>query len=89
MEQDDREEKFLQLMDGDSGDTFSVDSSITQYRVENGRRYHAYKDGTYWLVVSASSFLNLTNNPRAPNDEKQNENLDIRYLFTPIPKSTI
>ncbi len=37
-------------MDGDSGDTFSVDTSITQYRVENERRYHAYKDGTYWFV---------------------------------------
>ncbi|KAG4441068.1 hypothetical protein IFR05_003422 [Cadophora sp. M221] len=45
------------------GDTFSVDSSITQYRIENGRRYHAYKDGLYW----------------APNDERQNENLDISH----------
>ncbi|KUJ13013.1 S-adenosyl-L-methionine-dependent methyltransferase [Mollisia scopiformis] len=44
-------------------DTFSVDSSITQYRIENGRRYHAYKDGIYW----------------APNDDKQNENLDISH----------
>jgi len=40
-----------------------VDSSITQYRIENGRRYHAYKDGIYW----------------APNDERQNENLDISH----------
>ncbi|KAL3419490.1 mRNA 3'-end-processing protein yth1 [Phlyctema vagabunda] len=46
-----------------SGDTFSIDSSITAYRIENGRRYHAYKDGTYW----------------APNDDRQNENLDISH----------
>ncbi|RDW84849.1 hypothetical protein BP6252_02439 [Coleophoma cylindrospora] len=44
-------------------DTFSIDSSITAYRMENGRRYHAYKEGTYW----------------APNDERQNENLDISH----------
>ncbi|PSS22460.1 hypothetical protein M430DRAFT_65619 [Amorphotheca resinae ATCC 22711] len=31
--------------------------------MENGRRYHAYRDGAYW----------------APNDEKQNESLDINH----------
>jgi hypothetical protein len=29
-------------------DTFSIDSSVTNYRIENGRRYHAYHDGAYW-----------------------------------------
>lgn len=70
--------------DGDeySADTISVDSSITQYRIENGRTYHAYKDGLYW----------------APNDDRQNENLDISHhkflklldgklLLAPIEKS--
>ena len=42
-------------------ETTSLTSSITHYRHENGRRYHAYKDGEYW----------------GPNDEKQNEQLDI------------
>ena len=31
-----------------AGDTVSLDSAITQYRLENGRRYHAYRDGNYW-----------------------------------------
>jgi len=46
-----------------AGETFSIDSSITAYRMENGRRYHAYREGVYW----------------APNDEHQNENLDILH----------
>jgi hypothetical protein len=25
-------------------------SSVAQYRIENGRTYHSYKDGTYWFV---------------------------------------
>jgi hypothetical protein len=27
-------------------------SSITAYRQEHGRRYHAYKDGEYWHVAA-------------------------------------
>jgi hypothetical protein len=30
-------------------DTFSVTSSIYDYREENGRTYHRYKDGAYLL----------------------------------------
>lgn len=30
-----------------ASDTTSIDSEITAYRFENGRRYHAYKDGAY------------------------------------------
>ncbi|KAN0115360.1 SAM dependent methyltransferase [Hyaloscypha variabilis] len=47
-----------------SGDTKSIESSVTQYRIEHGRRYHGYKDGTYWQ----------------PNDDRQNENLDIAHM---------
>ncbi|KAL5365383.1 S-adenosyl-L-methionine-dependent methyltransferase [Aspergillus floccosus] len=48
-------------------DTTSLNSMITAYRFENGRRYHAYKEGAYW----------------GPNDEKQNEQLDIaHHMFT-------
>lgn len=39
-------------------DTQTVASYMTDYRYENGRRYHAYRDGEYWvfplLVVDAS-----------------------------------
>ncbi|KAJ8065033.1 hypothetical protein OCU04_005748 [Sclerotinia nivalis] len=50
-----------------AGDTYSIDSSAMAFRVENGRRYQAYREGAYWQ----------------PNDELQNEQIDIshrRYL---------
>ncbi|KAH7357171.1 S-adenosyl-L-methionine-dependent methyltransferase [Rhexocercosporidium sp. MPI-PUGE-AT-0058] len=74
--------------DGDSSlgsalgsSTTSIGSSIVNYRKENGRRYHAYKDGKYLF----------------PNDEQENDRLDLQHhllyltfkgkLFTaPIPK---
>jgi hypothetical protein len=31
---------------GDETDTLA--SSIMNYRIENGRQYHAYRDGAYW-----------------------------------------
>ncbi|OAP58043.1 hypothetical protein AYL99_07133 [Fonsecaea erecta] len=46
-----------------ASETVSLTSSITRYRFENGRRYHAYNDGAYW----------------GPNDETQNEQLDIAH----------
>lgn len=30
-------------------DTVTLASYITDYRYENGRRYHAYRDGAYWV----------------------------------------
>ncbi|PQE32049.1 SAM dependent methyltransferase protein [Rutstroemia sp. NJR-2017a WRK4] len=64
----------------EAGDTYSIDSSAMAFRVENGRRYQAYREGAYW----------------APNDELQNEHLDIshqrflsmlsgRLFLAPIP----
>jgi hypothetical protein len=46
--------------DNDSGlggsligyDTQTISSLITDYRYENGRRYHAYRDGEYWVILS-------------------------------------
>ncbi|KAH7153363.1 S-adenosyl-L-methionine-dependent methyltransferase [Dactylonectria macrodidyma] len=56
--------------DGDSAlgvdvasDTASLRSSILRYREENGRTYHAYKDGVYLF----------------PNDEMENERQDIQH----------
>lgn len=31
-------------------DTDTLASFITDYRYENGRRYHAYRDGEYWVL---------------------------------------
>ncbi|KAK4164023.1 S-adenosyl-L-methionine-dependent methyltransferase [Cladorrhinum sp. PSN259] len=44
-------------------DTTSLMSSILQYRHENGRTYHAYKDGSYVL----------------PNDPAETERLDLQH----------
>ena len=33
-------------------DTDTLSSLITDYRYENGRRYHAYKDGEYWVFYT-------------------------------------
>jgi hypothetical protein len=38
-------------------DTDTLASYITDYRYENGRRYHAYQDGEYW--VGNSRFSNV------------------------------
>jgi len=43
--------------------TASISSSIFQYRNENGRTYHAYKDGKYIM----------------PNDEREQERLDLQH----------
>lgn len=39
---------------GDETDTLA--SSIMNYRIENGRQYHAYRDGAYWGVGCTRSF---------------------------------
>jgi hypothetical protein len=36
---------------GDETDTLA--SSILHYRIENGRQYHAYRDGAYWVRCAA------------------------------------
>ncbi|RDW74914.1 hypothetical protein BP6252_06056 [Coleophoma cylindrospora] len=47
--------------------TQSLTSSVTKYKYENGRRYHAYEDGKYFL----------------PNDEEENDRLDLfHHLLT-------
>ncbi|KAJ4250154.1 hypothetical protein NW762_011967 [Fusarium torreyae] len=60
------------LNDGDSSfdeisafsDTASLESSILKYRVQNGRTYHAYKEGSYIL----------------PNDDRENDRLALLTL---------
>ncbi|KAL1646551.1 hypothetical protein SLS58_003137 [Diplodia intermedia] len=59
----------------------SLSSSVVDYPVENGRRYHAYKDGAYFM----------------PNDENEQDRLDLlhhmvmlvtgkRHFFAPVTK---
>ncbi|KAH7115544.1 S-adenosyl-L-methionine-dependent methyltransferase [Dactylonectria macrodidyma] len=43
--------------------TLTLASSILNYRFENGRTYHAYKDGKYYM----------------PNDETENNRLDLQH----------
>lgn len=50
---------------GAGSDTTSLKSSILRYREENGRTYHAYKDGAYLL----------------PNDDAENERLDLQHTL--------
>jgi len=38
-------------------DTRSLASYITNYTYENGRRYHAYRDGSYWVCVRVLRIL--------------------------------
>ncbi|KAM5384601.1 hypothetical protein ACJZ2D_001346 [Fusarium nematophilum] len=44
-------------------DTESLRSSILNYKWENGRRYHAYQEGSYW----------------APNDDRQQDAEDLMH----------
>lgn len=38
-------------------DTDTLASYITDYRYENGRRYHAYQDGEYWVCGGSLLFI--------------------------------
>lgn len=45
---DDNDSAFFGSLVGH--DTQTIASYITDYRYENGRRYHAYRDGSYWVI---------------------------------------
>lgn len=50
-----------------SATSASLASSITAYKYENGRRYHAYREGAYYL----------------PNDETEQARLDLlHHIYT-------
>ncbi|KMU84798.1 UMTA [Coccidioides immitis H538.4] len=58
----------------DSGSEYtSLKSSITNYRYENGRRYHAFHAGAYW----------------GPNDEKAIDHLDIGEFADLHPSASV
>ncbi|KAI9883156.1 MAG: hypothetical protein M1823_005070 [Watsoniomyces obsoletus] len=54
--------------DGSSTRTASLTSSIFDYTYENGRRYHAFRQGNYLL----------------PNDEKEQNRLDLYHHMTKL-----
>jgi SAM-dependent methyltransferase len=65
-----------------SSTTTSLTPSILDFKTENGRRYHAYREGTYYL----------------PNDDKEADRLDLQHhvwrmtldgalYVAPIPKT--
>jgi hypothetical protein len=47
-----------------SSSTTSLSSSVTSFRMEYGRRYHAFNDDAYWL----------------PNDEEEMSRLDLQHI---------
>jgi len=47
--------------DDSASETTSLKSAVYNYKYRNGRRYHAYKEGSYW----------------GPNDETSADQLDI------------
>ncbi|OAG37876.1 hypothetical protein AYO21_07982 [Fonsecaea monophora] len=68
----DEDEGVTELDDGET--TASVRSSVLQNKEQYGRRYHAYKDGTY----------------HRPNDEAELERLDIAHaLFNIINQNRL
>lgn len=46
----------------------SVTSSILNYKYENGRRYHAFREGTYF----------------APNDDKEQDRMDLFHHISTL-----
>ncbi|KAK1751060.1 methyltransferase [Echria macrotheca] len=60
---DDLESDHDSVLGSESSSTASLSSSILQYRHENGRTYHAYKDGKYVM----------------PNDDQEQERLDLQH----------
>ncbi|KAJ3549849.1 hypothetical protein NM208_g283 [Fusarium decemcellulare] len=56
-------ERDSTLGDDTASSTESIRSSIIDYRHENGRTYHRYKDGKYNI----------------PNDDQENERLDLQH----------
>lgn len=64
-----------------NSDLTSITSSVYNYQYENGRRYHAYRQGNY-VRTSRSCYLStklFTVSKVLPNDEQEQERLDILH----------
>ncbi|CAF9922632.1 MAG: hypothetical protein HETSPECPRED_005107 [Heterodermia speciosa] len=66
--------------------TTSLATNITDYKIENGRRYHAYKEGSRSPSTSIAKDLANSNGLGYPypNDEKENDRLDIVHKMTTV-----
>lgn len=53
----------LYVSSGSSSFLTSISSSIRKYKYENGRRYHAFRDGEYLM----------------PNDEEEQDRMDLLH----------
>ncbi|PWY79158.1 methyltransferase [Aspergillus heteromorphus CBS 117.55] len=67
---------------GDASYTTSITSSALNYTYENGRRYHSYHEGEYFLVCSAARPplpCQVTELISQPNDEAEQDRLDLSH----------
>ena len=61
--EDESDERDSAYNSGTASTSASLGSSITNYQYENGRRYHAYREGEYYM----------------PNDEDEQARLDLQH----------
>jgi hypothetical protein len=64
--------------------TRTLASFITDYRYEHGRRYHAYKDGAYWVRIDSRVYyfsLSIDANKLA-RDQMMNDQMRFKTLHT-------
>lgn len=64
--------------------TASLTSSVREYRHENGRTYHGYRDGCKYFYMRDSTFKNesillMRKAYLLPNDENEKDRLDIMH----------
>ncbi|KAF5674675.1 TAM domain-containing protein [Fusarium heterosporum] len=77
-------DSVLDFVTGTTSHLTSLKSSIYNYRFENGRRYHAFREGSYPLVRSPNplSIIYLTSVGQ-PNDEDEQERMDlVHHLYS-------
>ncbi|KAI9792988.1 MAG: hypothetical protein M1833_000975 [Piccolia ochrophora] len=63
IEPDSPSNEYSSTSDEDLSSTYSLTQSILNYPIENGRRYHRFREGSYAF----------------PNDDTENERLDLQY----------
>ncbi|KAF4958037.1 hypothetical protein FSARC_11123 [Fusarium sarcochroum] len=73
-EQPGDDDSAYSLSSGGGSQTSSINSSILNYRYVNGRRYHAFREGTYFV----------------PNDEEEQTRMDlVHHIYSLILDGTL
>ena len=75
--------EFLEEEDGTADSAYSIASSVYNFRVENGRRYHDYKDGHPF------PYDEVSNDNEASLHCLVLRLLDDRYFLSPIDESRL